>query len=247
MTYIHSGAAGDLIYALPAMRRHSLDHGEEKFNIILGRKIQTHRPWHVINVLNIRPLLEAQPYIAAVTRQEDGSKWDFDCDLWRHHVKVGSKDQVNISTMVARVLNVDPKCSDDPWLTVDVPCHIPDRPVVISRTGRYPNFRFPWNKVMQRYGPHASFVGTQFEWERFCFQHGSLPYCPTANALELARVIAGSRLFVGNQSLCYAIAEGLKQNTVQETSKIFPNCIWRRPGATIFDGQPISLNALTAI
>jgi len=247
VTYIHSGAAGDLVYALPAMRQHSLNHGEAKFHIVLGMKVQVHRPWHVLNVLNIKPLLKIQPYVASVTRQTEESKWDFDCDLFRDLVRVRHIKHKNIATYVCDVLSVPPSCADEPWLTVDTPTHVENKPVVINQTARYRNMRFPWGKVMQRYGPHAVFVGTQFEWERFCFQRGNIPYLPTANALELARVIAGSKLFIGNQSLCYAIAEGLKQNTIQETSKAFPNCIWNRPGVTIFDGRPMVLKPVSEL
>ena len=36
------------------------------------------------------------------------------------------------------------------------------------------------------------------------------------NALEMARVMGASKLFVGNQSFCFAIAEGMKINRALE-------------------------------
>jgi hypothetical protein len=69
-------------------------------------------------------------------------------------------------------------------------------------------------------GEHADFI------ERF----GDVPYHPTANLLELASVIAGSRIFVGNQSSPYAISEGLKVRSVLEGWFVRPDCCYYREG-----------------
>jgi hypothetical protein len=42
-------------------------------------------------------------------------------------------------------------------------------------------------------------------------------------------VIAGSRLFVGNQSCPAAIAEGLKRPMILEVYPALPNCCFERP------------------
>ena len=53
--------------------------------------------------------------------------------------------------------------------------------------------------------PDAIFIGTDDEYESF--GHGE--HVRAADALELAATISGASIFVGNQSLPYAIAEGL--------------------------------------
>ena len=39
-----------------------------------------------------------------------------------------------------------------------------------------------------------------------------------------ARIIAGSKIFIGNQSTPFAIAEGMKHNRILETDITIPNC-----------------------
>ena len=53
-------------------------------------------------------------------------------------------------------------------------------------------------------------------------------YTPTKNFLEVAQLIAGSKLFIGNQSAPYAVAEGLKHNSILEVTLPSPDCIYER-------------------
>jgi hypothetical protein len=50
----------------------------------------------------------------------------------------------------------------------------------------------------------------------------NVPYYPVKNFKELADVIAGADLFMGNQSAAYSIAMGLGKSSVLETIKIKP-------------------------
>jgi hypothetical protein len=68
-------------------------------------------------------------------------------------------------------------------------------------------------------------VGTEAEFEDF--GHGE--HRVVDNALDLARIIDGASVFVGNQSLPYAIAEAVKVGRVLELSPHIQNC--RFPGA----------------
>ena len=72
----------------------------------------------------------------------------------------------------------------------------------------------------------------------FSSAFGDVPHHPTADFLELARVIAGCKLFVGNSSSPYAIAEALKKPVVQEVATYTPTTVFLRTGATLgFDGS----------
>lgn len=239
-TYIHSGAAGDLIYALPVIREHALKTtGKPLVRLILGHKVEVHHPWDQQTVENMLPLLDLQPYIHSTQMQGPNVSWNHDCDKFRDLTFRYYIRGKTITQYVCDVFGIDAGCSSKAWLTVDQPMHVEGCPVVISHTGRYPNRVFPWRKVLQKYSRRMVFVGTQFEWERFVFRYGHVPFCPTANALELARMIAGCKLFIGNQSLSYAIAESIKQNTVQEAWPRMPNCVWPRPNAWIcLDNRP---------
>lgn len=234
LTFIHSGDAGDLIYALPVIK-HIAPAGAD---LILGTKQRVRAAFSPEWGANIIPLLEIQPYIKGVRIQVDGDSWTHDMDPFRNLVFTRTKRGKNLTSYTCDVFGVPYSCADQPWLSVDYPVHVGGCPVVVNRTSRYNNPNFPWVRVCATYRDRMVFVGTKDEWERFSFAYGSIPYCPTSNALELARMIAGCRLFIGNQSLCYAIAEGLKQNTLQETFPRFPDCIFGRHNATIgLDGR----------
>ena len=58
--------------------------------------------------------------------------------------------------------------------------------------------------------PDAIFLGLPDEYEMMRRYHPTLKYVPTSDFLKAAEIIAGCRLFVGNQSGLSSIAEGLK-------------------------------------
>lgn len=99
----------------------------------------------------------------------------------------------------------------------------------MHRSSRYHNAQFPWKAIVEKYGQYALFVGLRKEWEAFCKEFGPVGYHPTADFLELARLIKGSRLFVGNQSAPYAIAEGLKHPAILESCPSCQDCQFNRP------------------
>jgi hypothetical protein len=59
-----------------------------------------------------------------------------------------------------------------------------------------------------------------------------------SNFLELARVIAGCKFFIGNQSFPFAVAEGLKVPRALELCFECPNVIPEGPQAYDFLYQP---------
>jgi hypothetical protein len=76
------------------------------------------------------------------------------------------------------------------------------------------------------------------EYKDFCAECGQVEYLPTKTLLEAARAIAGSELFIGNQSAPYAIAEGLKHRSILEVCLWQPDCIYRRLNAIYcYDGR----------
>jgi hypothetical protein len=68
-------------------------------------------------------------------------------------------------------------------------------------------------------------VGLEDEFEDFRRQVPSAEYVSTANFLALARIFAGCRLFVGNQSSAFAVAEGLVVKRLLEVSPLAPNVV----------------------
>jgi hypothetical protein len=99
-----------------------------------------------------------------------------------------------------------------PWLTVPNPKIIESRSVVINRTQRWiPSEPGPaWNELKAGIESLSVFVGLPEEYVAFTQQLGwDIPFHPTQTMLELAQVIAGAEVFIGNQSQAYALAVGL--------------------------------------
>jgi ADP-heptose:LPS heptosyltransferase len=123
--------------------------------------------------------------------------------------------------------------ADDPWIEVPDPKKV--APIVIARSNRYKNYRFPWKTLWQRFKHKSVYIGLRHEWKLFCERvEDKVPYYPTSNFLEIAQVIAGSKLFIGNQSAPYAVAEGMKHDTIQETSPRIPSIYFNRPNARYY-------------
>lgn len=117
--------------------------------------------------------------------------------------------------------------STEPWLEV-TPSPSTKGRIVINRTGRYRNPFFMWGDVVKHYRHRLLFVGLNHEWREFIGHFGYVEFRPTGNMLETAELIAGSELFIGNQSCANAINEGLKHRSIQETDLNIPDCVFSR-------------------
>ena len=130
-----------------------------------------------------------------------------------------------------------------PWLVVE-PDNRWNGRVVINRTERYNNPYFPWAKIVQHYGSKIVFIGTPHEHDMFQRSFGLVEFVPTANMLVAARMIAGSALYMGNQSSCMCIAEGLKHPRIQESCLWLPDCIYPGPNAQYVGDGACTLPAI---
>jgi hypothetical protein len=213
-----AGDCGDVIYALPAVR--ALGGGA----IRLFPADYTTARMTAATAESLAALLRRQPYVAACefAVRPEGT----DLDAWRRRYR----SDLNITEWVCQALGVVPPAPEEPWLTV--PRTRKAARVLFHRSARYHNWNFPWGRVYEKYGRDAAVVGTADEYRDFCAYLGPLPYVATPTLLDLAEVIAGCELLVGNQSAPMAIALGLGRPVVQEVCLMAPNCFWERPNAT---------------
>ena len=107
-----------------------------------------------------------------------------------------------------------------PWL--DVPPH-PDYLgcVLVNRTSRYRNNYIHYGSLRNR--PDVYFLGLTEEATAMRQELGAVPHIQAADFLELASIIKACRLFVGNQSFCYHLAEAMKVPRILEVSTHTPN------------------------
>jgi len=193
-TALHSGKLGDVIYCLPALARM---HGKLLLNCRLRRSKD--RPLTLAQASQLVELADAAGYRAAVWDGRQLFDVDFDrfrdtalAFRWRHLVDCHWQ------------LVASGDCPRRAWLRLE-PHHL--APIIINRTSRYAaTDSFAWELLD---GADCVFVGLHEEWRTFCRQFFPVPFHPTESLLELASIIAGAELFVGNQSCPLAIAEGL--------------------------------------
>jgi hypothetical protein len=221
-----SGDIGDIIYGLCTMKALGIElvylntKPEHKLRSIGQTKFNEN------GALALKPLIESQPYIKEV-RLYNGEKVDYNFDLFRY---IGDLTYQNLCLSILKTFGVDPGEMDNQWLFVEPVTK--GKPVLINKTDRYLNKQVDWNHFIEAYGEHMAFVGLEKEYENFVKEHNcDIPYFATNNLLELAQLISGSSIFIGNQSSPYAIAEGLKKDTIQVVCDECPNCIFPRQNA----------------
>jgi hypothetical protein len=113
-----------------------------------------------------------------------------------------------------------------PWLSVPYTNHQPAyRKIIINRTARWQNVLISYF-FMERYRDRMLFAGTEEERDAFAKEWHfafELEYLKVTNFQELAQAMLHCKFFIGNQSMCYSIAEGLKIPRILELCPFSPN------------------------
>lgn len=199
-TYRHGGKSGDLIYALPSIKQ--LGGG------ILCMDVRpTHQNQGWPNYDALIPLLEVQHYIDDVIIEHDSKlSVDYDFKGWNERSDVWSQ---HLSETQAKHVGLGRQHLILPWLTA------PQKkiaPIVISRSLRTHGASLDtWQRFLEgRKREDCVFLGFPEEQDAFIEYTGfKVVRYPTEDFLQVAGIIAGSELFLGNQSAALAIAEGL--------------------------------------
>jgi hypothetical protein len=233
-TFKHSGDLGDIVFGLPAVRALGggilyLDPaGGEAEPLVQAADLPKNRTHLTPKAIEaIKPLLLLQPYIKDV-RLWAGETVDYNLDEFRSHLKYK-----NLSDSHLTAFGLPMSERDRAWIEVDDPIVYPQYPIIIARNVRNtPNYAF-WAGTIQEIKHQCAFVGYPKEHEIFEYVvEEKVPYLYTPDILMLARVIAGCRQFVGNQSLPHALAEAMKKRLIVEMCRIAPQVLFVRDGAT---------------
>jgi hypothetical protein len=206
---IHSGNAGDLLYSLPAVRALGVRH------LILNvyRAPDPNRKLTRDVAAGLAPLLLAQDYIDRVTIVSAGVPLEgvdpecigVDCILDRFRNYDFTHTHLMHAHAQALGVEIDP---NQPFLSV------PDgdtqfRPdVILSLTPRYRALTDEFVRELGLYFENLLALGIPEEWRAISGFDAPVKKC--GDFLEMAQWIQQARLFIGNPSLCSAIAEGLK-------------------------------------
>jgi len=216
-TFKHSGARGDLIYSLPAIK--SMGGGKLYINRSENGffKIQVSDN----ELAEIDALLKKCPYIDSV-EEWTGQSVDFDLDSFREMEPAF----INLTESYLIRFGLQGNISY-PWiLSKDIP-RIHKSDIVIARTERYHSSslnHFLWNEL-SLWTARSAFIGSKEEHTKFVKETGlEIRYEPTEKWMDIAGTINGSKLFIGNQSFAYSLAEAMKHPRVLEACPLCPNC-----------------------
>ena len=217
VVFSHAGNAGDVIFSLPTLR--VLSQGRPaRLLLRTGSPAFYAEGVHPLGAVQLdaatvrmmTPLLEAQTYIESADVLGEADVVDCRLDLFRDAPLPGDKG--SIARWYFYCFGVFADLSQ-PWLKVEPDTNYSDT-IVISRSQRYRNPTLD-HRVLARY-PKLAFIGVDAEFDEMRALLPKLERVPVPDFLAMARAIAGARLFIGNQSLPYSIAEALKARRLLE-------------------------------
>jgi len=212
--FYHRGSLGDIIYSLPTIIAHDVE-------AVLYLRDRIHIAFH-------KELLKTQSYIKDVRWVMDGKKYGFiwaktpfvnlchfEDIAWRkrnQHLVLSHLETPNKKYDLSKI-----------WLHSIEPKHVAD--VIIQRSLNYHDKEeIDW-KLLNPIKDRCKVIGFEGEQSRLKRHFGvDIEFYKVENALELARIIKGSKLFVGNQSIGFALAEAMKHPRVLEVCYAFNNC-----------------------
>lgn len=97
--------------------------------------------------------------------------------------------------------------------------------ILINRTSRYNNHTVNYF-FLKDHQDKLMFLGTPAEHKAFNEEWNlNIPHLIVKDFLDLATQLSACRFFIGNQSMCYAIAEGMKIPRLMEYCTFAPNVI----------------------
>lgn len=219
----HSGNAGDIIYAMPAMI--ALANGKPiHLCLNINQKGSYGKNPHPLgNVMLTAKMVEMlQPLIISQSQFKSceiftNQSIDVDFDLFRQYPFILNRG--NIARWYFLIFG-EYYPLENQWLNV-VPNSNYAKTIIIARSQRYNAPGISYN-FLGKY-ENIAFIGTVEEFETMQTQIPNITHIIVENFLEMAQIIAGCKLFIGNQSFPYSIAEALKTKRLLEWYFQSPN------------------------
>ena len=187
--FYHSGATGDVIYAMPTIKA----LGGGIFNVQL--------PDHLYDT--VLPLLESQEYIYEVKKGREFVGNVFNLDKFRNNNDLHLTHLVQLHLQSFDIIDETWKQG---WLKVEP---IKSNNSFINITPRYKSLTTDWIKeinFLKDNSDNVYFIGLESEYEPY--KHLIERY-EIRDYLELAQLLAGAKYVSGNQSSFMAVAQGI--------------------------------------
>lgn len=210
LNFLHSGHIGDIIYALPVIKKLSESHTCNLFiginKIFTDESYKNHTSAGVFindRIFNYAfPLIEKQKYLNKVQKYID-QKIDINLDLFRDMPGkpcTTSKSYFHITGVYADLSR--------PFLDTQEHDKIKNK-IVISRSLRNKNPFIDYS-FLNDFCDQLIFIGLKDEYLDLKKVIPELKHYDPLDFFEMSQIIKSSKFFLGNQSSPFAIAEGLK-------------------------------------
>jgi len=223
LTFIHSGHLGDIINSLPLIKEISINSKCDLY-LEINKKIPKEitnggHPFGRYFLLEssankLIPLIKKQKYISKVEIYNN-QQIDINLNLYRELPINFNIDSIrwyfHLSGLHADLLK--------PYIEVESNKNIKNR-IVIMRSLRRQNKMISYEFLNNYENP--LFVGLKEEFENLKKVIKNLDYYECDNFLELASIIKSSKVFIGNLSFGYALAESIKVKRLLESGPNFP-------------------------
>lgn len=248
----HGGHSGDIVYGLALARHLALAS-----SCLVDLYISSDRPTQLMPGMQhpngqylmspaafefIQPLLELQPYIRRALFVPDAEIPAGAIRLDPYRFAEGMNLHAgNIPNYASTLYGISLDVSEA-WLSTR-PVK-PSAAVTVAMSKRYRNASMDYSFLANV--EEVRFVGLPDEYEDFKRRHRlpNLTHHECASAIELAETIRSSKVFLGNQSMPFAVAEGLKVKRAVEIFELYPNVLPTGSGAGAFIYQGALINLL---
>ncbi len=223
ISFLHSGNLGDVINSLPVIKEISknkrcslfieknkpLPAQAQNLGHPLGKYYLTEK-----SVNKILPLLKKQDYIESVNIFNN-QKIDIDLNFFRELPINFNIDSVRWYFHITGI-HAD---LNNPYLCNIENHEIKDK-IVIIRTNRRKNYLINYN-FLNNYD-NTLFLGLADEYNELKKEIPNLKFYECKDFLEMAQIIQSSKIFIGNLSFGYTLAEALKKPRLLESGPNFP-------------------------
>lgn len=229
-TFKHSGDLGDIIYSLPTMK--DLGGGILYLDISGGVDDEFCKKqlnvWDGVTKFNkkgfdfLYPLLKHQKYITDV-KVYSGEKIDYNLNRMRYQFsnpQARSKHRCLVDVH-REAFGLDSYDVNNPWLECGEPIKL-KKNLIISRSPRYQGSYVHLAHFRKDFQKFGTFIGLKKEHELFEWTFGiKIDFYESNSALDIAKIIEGSRQLISNSTFNLAIGVGLKDiHIIQEMDKI---------------------------
>ena len=223
ISFLHYGHLGDIINSLPTIKEISKNKRcilyIQKNKLIPKHVVSKDHPFGSVyltekSILKMLPLLRQQEYLKNVEIYS-GQKIDVDLNFFRELPINFNIDSVR---WYFHITGCFPDLSKK-YLEVNNHEKFKDY-IVIMRSLRRQN-KFINYSFLSSY-KNIVFIGLRNEFDDLKTKINNLEYFDSRDFLELAMIIKNSKLFIGNLSFGYALAEALKVPRLLESAPDFP-------------------------